>query len=101
MDIDIPHSLGRDEAKRRVEAGLPKLEKHIPSGGTVSAMWPEPYRLDMRIDVMGQSIPTTLWVEDAHIRASVSVPMMLKMMSGPISDFIRGSAQKMLAAPAA
>ena len=39
MDIDIPHSLGRDEAKRRVEAGLPKLEKHIPGGGTVSAIF--------------------------------------------------------------
>ena len=100
MDIDIPHALGREEAKRRVEAGLPRLEQHIPGGGTVTASWPEPYRLDMRIDVMGQSIPTQLLIEEANIRAMVDVPMMLKMMSGPISDFIRGSAQKMLAKPA-
>ena len=96
MDIDIPHQLGREEARRRVEVGLPKLEQHIPGGGMVTASWPEDYRLDMRIDVMGQLIPTQLLIEDATIRATVNVPMMLKMMSGPISDFIRTSAQKML-----
>jgi hypothetical protein len=100
MDIDIPHRLGKAEAKRRVEAGLPKLEKHIPGGGTVTAHWPSDDVLDMRIDVMGQSIPTRLLIEDACIRATVDVPMMLKMMSGPISDFIRTSAQKMLTGPA-
>ena len=96
MDIDIPHQLGREEAKRRVEQGLPKLEKHIPGGGTVTATWPSDYALEMEITAMAQTVPVTLLIEDDRLRGTVSIPMFLKMMSGPISDFIKTSAQKML-----
>lgn len=99
MDIDIPHSLGMTEAKRRIDAGLPKLEQHIPSGGTVDAHWTTDNRLNLKIIAMGQTVPIQLMVEDAVVRGTVSVPMMLKMMSGPISDFVKTSAQKMLAKP--
>ncbi|QJR02986.1 hypothetical protein HH800_12880 [Sphingobium yanoikuyae] len=96
MDIDIPHDLGRDEAKRRVEQGLPKLEQHIPGGGTMTATWPSDYTLDMEISAMAQTIPVKLLIEEDKVRGTVSIPMFLKMMSGPISDFIKTSAQKML-----
>lgn len=100
MDIDIPHSLGVAEAKRRIEAGLPKLQQHIPGGGTVDATWTTETTLDMKITAMGQTVPVQLLVEDAMVRGTVSVPMMLKMMSGPISDFVKTNAQKMLSKPA-
>ncbi|MAM37249.1 MAG: hypothetical protein CL949_01795 [Erythrobacter sp.] len=100
MDIDIPHSLGAVEAKRRIEAGLPKLEQHIPGGGTVDANWTTDTTLDMKIIAMGQTVPVQLLVEDAVVRGTVSVPLMLKMMSGPISEFVKTSAQKMLSKPA-
>jgi hypothetical protein len=100
MDIDIPHSLGIAEARRRIDAGLPKLEQHIPGGGTVDANWTTDTTLDLKITAMGQTVPVQLLVEDAVVRGTVSVPMMLRMMSGPISDFVKTSAQKMLAKPA-
>lgn len=100
MDIDIPHNLGAAEAKRRIDAGLPKLEKHIPGGGTVDANWTTDNKLEMKITAMGQTVPVQLVVEDAVIRGTISVPMMLKMMSGPISEFVKTSAQKMLSKPA-
>lgn len=99
MDIDIPHTLGAIKAKRRIEAGLPKLEQHIPGGGTVDAKWTTDTTLDMKITAMGQTVPVQLVVEDAVVRGTVSVPMMLKMMSGPISEFVKTSAQKMLSKP--
>lgn len=99
MDIDIPHTLGVPEAKRRIDAGLPKLEQHIPGGGTVVATWATEATLDMKITAMGQTVPVKLVVEDAMVRGTVSVPLMLKMMSGPISDFVKTSAQKMLSKP--
>ncbi len=99
MDIDIPHSLGVNEAKRRIDAGLPKLEQHIPGGGSVDATWTSDTILDMTITAMGQNVPVQLVVEEALVRGTVSVPMMLKMMSGPISDFVKSSAQKMLNKP--
>ncbi|WP_293920292.1 polyhydroxyalkanoic acid system family protein [Sphingobium sp. UBA5915] len=99
MDIEIPHNLGASEAKRRIDAGLPKLEQHIPGGGTVDATWTSETMLDMTITAMGQNVPVHLVVEEALVRGTVSVPMMLKMMSGPISDFMKSSAQKMLDKP--
>jgi len=99
MDIDIPHNLGRAEAKRRIEKGLPKLEDHIPGGGTVTANWRSENALDMSISAMGQTIPVQLLVEDDRVTGTISIPMMLKMMSGPISDFVTNSAQKMLSKP--
>ena len=58
------------------------------------------HRVGKHITAMGQTVPVQLVVEDAVVRGTVSVPMMLKMMSGPISDFVKTSAQKMLAKPA-
>ena len=97
MDIDIPHNLGQAEAKRRIEQGLPKLEQHIPGGGSLSATWPSDYVLAMDISAMAQTIPVRMTIEAERVHGTVAIPMFLKMMSGPISDFIQTSAAKMLA----
>ncbi|MFC3439996.1 polyhydroxyalkanoic acid system family protein [Sphingobium rhizovicinum] len=100
MDIEIPHDLGKAEARRRIEAGLPKLEQHIPGGGTVQATWSTQDQLDMEISAMGQTIPVRLQVSDDQVRGTVAVPMLLRMMAGPIGEFVKASAQKMLSRPA-
>lgn len=39
--IDIPHGLGREEAKRRMTKGVAKLASHILGGvATVTHDWP-------------------------------------------------------------
>ncbi len=96
MEISIPHSLGRDEAKRRIEVGLPKLAAHIPGGGTMSSAWTGDYALEMVIKALGQTIPVALAIEDAALTGEVKVPAFLKMMAGQIGDFVKVSAGKML-----
>ena len=100
IPFDIPHDLGKNEARRRVEAGLPKLAKHIPGGGTVDAEWTGADTLALAIVAMGQKVEVDMQVGDANLAGTVKVPMMLAMMSGPIADFVRTSAEKMLAKPA-
>ncbi|MCU6454707.1 polyhydroxyalkanoic acid system family protein [Sphingomonas sp. A2-49] len=100
IPFDIPHDLGRDEARRRIEAGLPKLAQHIPGGGTVDADWTGPDTLALAIVAMGQRVAVDMTVAAASVAGTVRVPMMLAMMSGPIADFVRTSAEKMLARPA-
>ena len=99
MQFDIPHRLGKAEAKRRIEAGIPNLERHIPGGGTVQANWTGEDRLAMTVTAMGQKVSVDMIVEEAKVHASVQVPMMLAMMAGSISDFVQTSAQKMLEKP--
>jgi hypothetical protein len=99
MTFDIPHRLGKAEAKRRIEAGIPKLERHIPGGGTVQAHWPSEDRVHMVVTAMGQTIDADLSIEEAKVHAAVKVPMFLAVMAGTISGFVKTSAEKMLAAP--
>lgn len=99
MKFDIPHKLGKAEAKRRIEAGIPKLARHIPGGGTVQADWTGEDRMAMTVTAMGQKVSVDMLVEDAVVRATVAVPLMLSMMAGAISGFVQTSAEKMLASP--
>ncbi len=99
IPFDIPHALGRDEARRRIEAGLPKLAQHIPGGGTVEANWTGADTLALAIVAMGQKVAVDMSVGDDRVGGSVKVPMMLAMMSGPIAEFVKTSAEKMLAKP--
>ena len=53
----------------------------------------------MTITSMGQDVAVHLVVGEAAVQASVAVPLMLSIMSGMISGFVKTSAEKMLAAP--
>ncbi|WBO20793.1 polyhydroxyalkanoic acid system family protein [Sphingomonas abietis] len=99
LQFDIPHQLGKDEARRRIQAGIPKLERHIPGGGQVDATWLDEDRVKLAITAMGQKVSADLQIEETSVKASVTVPLMLSMMAGAISGFVKTSAEKMLAAP--
>lgn len=96
MKFEVPHSLGKAEARRRIQNGLPALEKHIPGGGTVASSWTSEDELALTIAAMGQSIGVAIEVEDAVVRGEVTVPMMLSMMAGAIRDFVEKSSRIML-----
>jgi hypothetical protein len=97
LPFDILHALGRAEAKRRIEAGLPKFERHIPGGSQIQASWTGEDRLTMAIAAMGQQVGVDFLVEDRAVKGSVSLPLMLAIMSGTISDSVRTSLEKVLA----
>ncbi len=99
IPFDIPHTLGSDEAARRIAAGLPRLAQHIPGGGTVESSWQGPHALTLAIVAMGQKVAVDMAIGEHAVTGSVKVPMMLAMMSGPIAEFVRTSAEKMLARP--
>ncbi len=96
MQVTVPHDLGRAEAKRRLEAGLPKLEQHIPGGGSLTSDIVSDSRLMLVISAMGQKVPVDIAIMDDRLDADVSVPPFLKMMQGQIGDFVKVSAEKML-----
>ncbi|MET4896091.1 polyhydroxyalkanoic acid system family protein [Sphingomonadaceae bacterium jetA1] len=96
VNFDIPHELGLAEARRRIEQGLPKLEAHIPGGGQVSTEWPAEDRLMLTILAMGQTVKADMNIADTAVTGTVAIPMMLSMMAGPIGEFVKTSAEKML-----
>lgn len=103
MQIDLPHQLGRVEAKRRIQSRIGELAGHMPGGvAEVHSAWPEDYRMAMDVAAMGQQVAATIEVEERVVRLNLQLPMMLRFASGAIEAMIqRKCSELLLGSPAA
>jgi len=83
IDVDLPHSLGKDEARRRIANNIHKLEQHIPGGAQVQTGWAAD-QLNLDVQAMGQAVTATIDVEETKVRLRVLLPPMLGMFAGLI-----------------
>ena len=98
--IDVPHSLGRDEARRRLKARIGELSRHIPGGmADVQASWPAEDRMDLTVAALGQTVRGNLLVEESRIHVELMLPPMLAFMGGVIADAMRDKGGKLLLGP--
>ena len=87
--IDLPHSLGAEEARRRIAGSIDKLSAHIPGGAAdVRHRW-EGHRLFLDLSAMGQSVSTRIDVEEKRVRVELLLPGMLGMFGGAIEAYLR------------
>ena len=98
--VDIPHSLGREEARRRISSRLGSLPAQLPGGvADVRTSWPTPDRLDLQATALGQQLSATVDIADAHVRVTAQLPPMLGMMSGAIEAAVRAKGGDLLLGP--
>jgi putative polyhydroxyalkanoate system protein len=83
IDVDLPHNLGKDEARRRIANNIHKLEQHIPGGAQVQTGWAGD-QLNLDVQAMGQAVTATIDVEETKVRLRVLLPPMLGMFAGLI-----------------
>jgi putative polyhydroxyalkanoate system protein len=83
IDVDLPHSLGKDEARRRIANNIHKLQEHIPGGAQVQSGWAGD-QLNLDVAAMGQSVTATIDVYDKSVHLKVLLPGMLGMFAGVI-----------------
>jgi len=83
IDVDLPHNLGKDEARRRIANNVHKLEEHIPGGAQVQSGW-NGDQLNLNIAAMGESVNATIDVMDSKVHLRVLLPGMLGMFSGVV-----------------
>jgi hypothetical protein len=89
IEADIPHRLGKDEARRRIANNIHKLKEHIPGGAQVESAWTGD-QLNLDVRAMGQSVTATIDVFDSKVHLKVLLPPML----GMFSSIIQGALQK-------
>lgn len=95
--VEIPHTLGREEARRRLKSRLGELPDHIPGGmATVHASWPDENRMALEVAAFGQSVSATLDVEERCVRVTLLLPPMLSFVSGAIASAIRDQGGRLL-----
>ena len=83
IDVDLPHNLGKDEARRRIANNIHKLEQHIPGGAQVQSGWVGD-QLNLDIATMGQEVTATIDVMEQKVHLRVLLPGILGMFAGVI-----------------
>lgn len=97
--VSIPHTLGRQEAKRRVDAGISRLVPELGAVvGGLEYSW-NADTLNFRAAAMWQSITGRIEVLETAIRVEVELPWMMRLLGETITKQVRGRALAMLEKP--
>ena len=86
--VSIPHRLGREEAKRRLRAGLTRAAASIPILQVDEEMW-EGDRLVFRVRALGQAASGHLDVAEDHARLEITLPWLLQRFAKAAQVAIR------------
>jgi hypothetical protein len=96
ITVDIPHQLGRVEARRRIDAGFASLFRHLPGGGdTRSERW-DGDRLTFSVGAMGQTIAGVVEVKDAVVTMQIELPGVLAVIANGLKGHLQRAGQLLL-----
>jgi len=95
IEVDLPHKLGKDEARRRIANNVHKLGEHIPGGAQVQSGWVGD-QLNLDLSAMGQTLTATINVEESHVKLRVLLPGMLGMFAGPMQALLHKTGSVLL-----
>jgi len=88
LRVSIPHSLGREEAIRRLKTGLTRAAASVPVLKVDEERW-EDNRMIFRVRALGQTAAGHLEVEDSHVRLEVTLPWLLHRFAEAAQAAIR------------
>lgn len=88
ISIDLPHSLGAEEARRRIDSRIGGLKDHIPAAADVRAAWAGD-RLGLTVAALGQEVNAALDVHETFVRVEVLLPPALGFFRGAIEAGLR------------
>ncbi|MGN6121935.1 MAG: polyhydroxyalkanoic acid system family protein [Sphingomonas oligoaromativorans] len=95
--IEIPHTLGREEVRRRLANRIGELPQHIPGGvARMTTDWPDRDRMTLHLVALGQSANATIDIEDRIVRVKLILPPILSFMTEAISAAIRRGGEELL-----
>jgi|SRR5687767_10384278 putative polyhydroxyalkanoate system protein len=99
VTVNIPHALGKDEARRRIEAGFGNLRQHMTGGigGLLSFQqrW-EGDRLQFEGGGLGQKVTGRIEVLADSVQIQLDLPEMLALIADRIAGTLKKEGQKLL-----
>jgi hypothetical protein len=94
--IDLPHSLGVEEAKRRMKTGIGRLWDHVPGGASeIESSW-EGDRMHLVVRAMGQEVRGHIDVHDRFVRLELMLPAFLALLGRKLQGLLARGASDML-----
>ncbi|WP_334407402.1 polyhydroxyalkanoic acid system family protein [Bradyrhizobium sp. AZCC 2289] len=93
--VSIPHSLGREEAVRRLKTGLTRAASSVPVLQVDEERW-EDNRMIFRVRALGQAVAGQVDVADDHVRVEVLLPWLLQRFAEAAQAAIRNRGSLLL-----
>ncbi len=93
--VSIPHSLGREEAMRRLKTRLSRAATSVPMLSIDEERW-EDNRMIFRVRAMGQAAAGHVDVADDHVRVEVVLPWLLQRFAEAAQAMIRSRGDRLL-----
>jgi len=93
--VSIPHSLGRQEAMRRLKTGLSRAASSVPVLSVDEERW-EDNRMVFRVRALGQAASGHVDVADDHVKVEVVLPWLLQRFAEIAQAAIRSRGSLLL-----
>ncbi|MBR5242962.1 MAG: polyhydroxyalkanoic acid system family protein [Thermoguttaceae bacterium] len=95
---NYPHSLGKEEAARRLKERIASEKINKANVASVSKeVWNDPYNLDFSMTIFNYRVDGTLKVEDSEIVVNLNLPFVAMMVKGMIEAQMQQQMDAMLA----
>ena len=97
MRVAIPHSLPREEVRRRIHERSGELTDLAPGGlATVESSWRDDDTMDLAITAMGQRLTGSVQSLEGELVVALDLPAQLGFFGSMIEQKIREKGQKLL-----
>ena len=93
--ITIDHTLGKDEALRRIKPALGKASESFPMLTVEVENWSGD-KMDFRVRALRQAASGTVQVADDYVRLEVTLPWLLHKFGEAVQKTIRSRGQILL-----
>ena len=97
LDVNIPHQLGRAEARRRIAEGFARLDPAALGFQqiTVDNQW-HGDTLDLSLSAFGQQIRGTATVGEENVRVQVVLPWLLARLADKLRPQVKAQTERLL-----
>ena len=95
VSVDLPHRLGAEEAKRRLDGGMERLHEFIPGTAEVRSAWTGD-RLALQVTALGQEVNAQIDVRDTIVRVELLLPPALAFFGQAIEAALRRGGEDLL-----
>ncbi|MFO1254608.1 MAG: polyhydroxyalkanoic acid system family protein [Sphingomonadaceae bacterium] len=97
MRVPIPHSLGREEARRRLHSRSGEIAGLFPGGmADVTVDWPSEDRMELLVKAMGKAVNGSVEIADDLVTFVIDLPPALSFFESMIRGTVEQKGTKLL-----
>jgi hypothetical protein len=97
MRIALPHSLGREEARRRLQSRSGEIAGLFPGGmAEVEVSWPHEDKMALDVTAMGKTVAGAVEIGEREVAFVIELPAALSFVEPLVRGAIESKGRKLL-----